>query len=1671
MPTQKNSLASNYVNLGLAFDDSSGRITQLTTAQTNEWDMGAFLSGLLAYYVDRNAKAPSLQKRVLIFGAWSLANKVEFALEIIRILLQDGFKIYFYYPNELVAIESIESDDEFIEKAQRIAPVSITEITNYSTLALDLALDEIKIIDYFSLNNIIAMYKKAIGYTENTRMIREFVYHRNIDVGVNLYHEIMDNEINHNLLILDDLSQRNDYQSIVDSFESGIPIDIIISMDLYTSSQLLNPTLIRYIISTLSIDTIVVRAYSAESLRFLAGLFKKAKKIILDVRDPYVDIGSVYPPDDNAISIVQELLHGHLVPLEKLSHISMSLVESSGSYEGFLSSYGIEDLSPLLERIYHLDLSLISPGVATLRNFQDLSTLAIEPLTSTHPYVYILKNLGNLKSLSVNVDKDSPNFFMAIPFLSAEEKKNLFENLHRLRIRNEIHIKHYGETEQVTVESMAIVLKNTKNLACLRLNTFQLFGNACMVLSSEDLDRITRNLETICFHYAAGTQNASFLPTPQQFQNLIAGGHIGDMIDHTVISHLGNEDLLQIFGKLRIVNFKLHGRAKPKFKIEQRYRVEQRFRILKSLRHPIYLKLELDSEGLNMVGSLKGHSLRHLFASLRELHIEFLYKTLSTEQVNTILRIFITSKNLRVLRLYNLDSNTFKKIANLKVPDMKRIYSKLYSLDITLQRKNSVSNPHVRNLNKYLSKSAVEILDSSIYRIDRRNALYATSKNQRKAKSRTQPRYKKGKISFDANTRKKSRNHLMQICFKKSKVLPNFYRKRIIGKVITNGSKISFDYDLSNLITPPTQQVDENTLLTKDRETASDPLYDYSYVPMVTITSDWQPLTTLHRVDTILLVYVEDAEVVIGYSFHYNQYYIKLAAQHDPITRDVSYIICFDPEKWWQQFRSLLPTAHPTEYPESNSNTINLKIPNILQADLERCNGDKPTVALARVEILTAYFKSFGEGDLETLPRSPTQLDQAEAMLRERKGSCRHRTWLFLMLAQQYGIHANDVFNDLHATIEFTPSDNRDPELWQPRNLGGYQGESRIVGFQGHMERPITPADTILERCRPYCTWSNDSIKIQNISELMHHLLPTQDVEESVHSRNILITLDGTAQLDALVSHLMQTQQSREQSGRVFYIDSPESIRRGFVAVKINAGQHTQVSGDFKRFLENRQPGDILIFNWNNFTPAERALYKSVLDDERTTDGLLVNQPQQLTVISMLTKNSSNQSDVFYSRHGTKIDVNFKIEQPFHIKLESKIEIEEEEEGEEHSRENTLILTINLYDDDFLWQELLLGKIIPTNHGYEYQPGILDEATELANNAQEGEHIELILQNHPQNSREFKLCMREIQYRPERLTNGDYVDKPKNLHFSYRKTPYAKPVFVQTRGPKKPFLLNHETMPLLFKRHILNENGNPRRIPGIIEDYVGKGMIIEPLTLLICSKFRASELARIADYAQSRHCHLNFMKLSDYPSERTATPQQRTLIVRTDDIDQYTRQLSQHCVSTRFPCEQTCVHSSSALHVSGATYSRGWPSYSAGGVTQGYYMSTSSAFEQNIQSSQADMLGALYFGQSQTTGDGDLTSWGYTPPLFLSRDVQPGIVLEASGADGTWTQPVLPLQEARTFDGWDVPRSFSGSTTPEYPIPTSHTSEQNIHLFTLSKNSHYSDVVVRATRRGKSFFL
>jgi hypothetical protein len=369
-----------------------------------------------------------------------------------------------------------------------------------------------------------------------------------------------------------------------------------------------------------------------------------------------------------------------------------------------------------------------------------------------------------------------------------------------------------------------------------------------------------------------------------------------------------------------------------------------------------------------------------------------------------------------------------------------------------------------------------------------------------------------------------------------------------------------------------------------------------------------------------------------------------------------------------------------------------------------------------KIQAMVNDFSNYGSGELELKePYHSIGKDYLDAILKERKGACRHRAVAFMaeMLKKFPGIPLRIIHNDCHAFVEVYIKDQ-----WIRCNLGGYPakleileateggvvqikreglssiGTTRALGLNHLLTTALfNKYDKIME------TWSKELMLQDNLKAFQRSLLqPNPRIKKTLLELNCNEAVN--AMLLSVQKHCMRIKRP------VFYVHSPSDVMCKADYLKKEGNVGTIIPGpggalhDFLTAPYTKDKPPVLLINYANFSPSELVGLNALLDKERRADGIAV--PEDALIIGAINTEAPDvyEGSDFYSRFDKRY-VQPISETAVHDFL-NQYRIHEKQ-----TQDRTFV--INLYHAPD-WKSQLLGRWTMTQEGFRFEEGLLKTA-------------------------------------------------------------------------------------------------------------------------------------------------------------------------------------------------------------------------------------------------------------------------------------------------------------------------------------------------------------------------
>ncbi|WP_298625125.1 hypothetical protein [uncultured Legionella sp.] len=503
-----------------------------------------------------------------------------------------------------------------------------------------------------------------------------------------------------------------------------------------------------------------------------------------------------------------------------------------------------------------------------------------------------------------------------------------------------------------------------------------------------------------------------------------------------------------------------------------------------------------------------------------------------------------------------------------------------------------------------------------------------------------------------------------------------------------------------------------------------------------------------------------------------------------------------------------------------------------------------------KVYFLSSFCRNFSVEELSEQVSDQSSLwELFNQVIREQKGSCRHRAKAFTILASIFGIRVELDSNDCHQFVHVWYPDKG----WRALDLGGAEAQLNLIKAPEQIAKK-QKNEQVLEPDNHYIRrqWQKSSAK--TFEEYCTELLTDIQKFDS-GKKNILVSLKPQ-QVEGFLAHL-QVVQHNEKRGYI-YIDHLDNIRTSEVVLGANGEKHKQDSG-LIRNIKKAKPGDVLVVNQIEMK-TEHIVYNTMMDTQqrmlKETD-----LPEGLILISLQPENRSASEDV-HSRYQLRSKCPRRLK--YTTVYPSVVKTLDDDQQK--------LLCINIYFPDEYKQQMTVRLACngPNIHAIESQ---------LITALKRG-HSGVVIRNAPWNAPGFRLFLGEMIYSRRFEANGHSIDIPADFSFVLWDKPYEVHLdyFSDTAcssdaAPSDIKILNNLTFKSFFELYTCKD-GVFNTTPGWIERYKGS-----TLSIVLSHELSNAHSALLSEQARRFSTQLQRITLSDN------RPNELAPVIVADDLD------------------------------------------------------------------------------------------------------------------------------------------------------------------------------------------
>ena len=463
-------------------------------------------------------------------------------------------------------------------------------------------------------------------------------------------------------------------------------------------------------------------------------------------------------------------------------------------------------------------------------------------------------------------------------------------------------------------------------------------------------------------------------------------------------------------------------------------------------------------------------------------------------------------------------------------------------------------------------------------------------------------------------------------------------------------------------------------------------------------------------------------------------------------------------------------------------------------------------------------------------------------VIREQKGSCRHRAKVFVVLASIFGIEAELVRNDCHEFVQVRHPDKG----WRIHDLGGAEAQLNLIKFNENtakQPKQITRNNQNIEAENPYICWQWQKSSAKTFGAYCTELFTSIQRFEA-GKKNILVSLKHE-QIEGFLANLQVVQQN--EGRRYIYIENLDNIRTSEVVLGANGEKHKQDSGLITG-IKHAQAGDVLIVNQFEMK-AEHIVYNTMMDtQQRTLKGTAL--PEGLILISLQPNNRSASEDVhsrFQLRSKCPMDLRSTLSYPSVVKTLND--------------DQQKLLCINMYFPDE-YKQLMTVRLTCNGSIISVIESQLIAALKKGDSG-------VVIRNAPWNDQGFRTFLGEMLYSRRFEANGQSIKIPADFSFVLWDKPYelcmdnlSENTYSSSTAPSGIKILNNLTFKSFFTLFSCIK-GDFHTMPGWIEQYKG-----QTLPVVVSHELSETHSALLLEEARRFATKFEYIKITQSPQDK-----------------------------------------------------------------------------------------------------------------------------------------------------------------------------------------------------------
>jgi hypothetical protein len=378
-----------------------------------------------------------------------------------------------------------------------------------------------------------------------------------------------------------------------------------------------------------------------------------------------------------------------------------------------------------------------------------------------------------------------------------------------------------------------------------------------------------------------------------------------------------------------------------------------------------------------------------------------------------------------------------------------------------------------------------------------------------------------------------------------------------------------------------------------------------------------------------------------------------------------------------------------------------------------------------KLELLKKYCETFSNEMLSGKPISG--LDALTSIIHEKKGSCRHRSKVFMILAHYIDVPVRCIVNEQHSFCE-VPYTNG---IYRFDLGGGFRPDATPEDRrQNKWAEPALPPAKKIETPRDQTLRALYKDEFKELSGTTQ--LKSVDTLLEPHTLHPVLELSDEKEIGDVKNVMIA--KLRKANTPYLYIPNPECLAYYFEHGAIEDKQWIKKKSELYHILKN---GGVLLINWSTFSATQKAHFKSLID---SSDANLFGEKVSPDVHAVgFTTKKDEACSAFNSRR-KKYTVDSSM-------IKSLADASKKMDQKAKASKDVKVIEVNLYHQSN-WHDLLLGRIIADEkgNGLRYEEGPLFRAI------RQGCHLHIY---NPPDDREFYDLIDRIRHERRTLLLSD----------------------------------------------------------------------------------------------------------------------------------------------------------------------------------------------------------------------------------------------------------------------------------------------------------------------------